>query len=283
MDAVTFLMIAVALGVALAFGAITSLALEGFTKYRQSFTQQVRFNFAELFLFLDPVKLFAVNIALIFVGGAVLYLVTGNLLLVIVYAVVLLLAPRILYAQIKKRRLHKLTHQLPDSLLMLSGALRAGSSLQQGISRLIEEVGPPLAQEFELFWREQRLGLPVDQALVNMQNRVPVEDFILVVSAMRIAREVGGNLAETLERLAETLRQKQMIEGKIRSLTAQGKLQGLIVGALPILLGIILTQMEPESMAPLTTTWYGWAVIAAVIVLEVLGYYFIRKIVSIDV
>jgi tight adherence protein B len=94
---------------------------------------------------------------------------------------------------------------------------------------------------------------------------------------------VGGNLAEVLERLAQTLRSKAVMEGKIKALTAQGKLQGIVVGMLPIFMAVVLNYLEPEAMAPLFTTWYGWVVVGVISVLLIVGGIFIRKIVSIDV
>jgi len=112
---------------------------------------------------------------------------------------------------------------------------------------------------------------------------MPLQDFILVVAALRISREVGGNLAEILETRAGTLRRKHEMEGKINSLTAQGKMQGLIMTLLPVFLLVILANMEPESMAPMFNTLAGWATLAVIAVMEVIGYFAIQKIVTIDV
>jgi len=131
--------------------------------------------------------------------------------------------------------------------------------------------------------REQRLGVSFDQALDNLEQRVDLEDMALFGSAMRVSRETGGNLAETLERLADTLRQKLAIEGKIRALTAQGKLQGFIVGLLPFALMFVLFKMEPEAMSRMFTTWYGLAVIGFIVLMEFIGGLIIKKIVTIDV
>jgi tight adherence protein B len=105
----------------------------------------------------------------------------------------------------------------------------------------------------------------------------------MVVAGMRISREVGGNLADILETLADTLRRKHTMEGKIKALTAQGKMQGIIMTALPLFLMLILTYMEPEAMQPLYHTMMGWAVLAIVAVMEVIGYVAINKITTIDV
>jgi tight adherence protein B len=140
-----------------------------------------------------------------------------------------------------------------------------------------------LGQEFSLLLREQRLGLTLDQTLSNLARRVPTPTTALVVSAMKIANETGGGLAETLERTAHTIRSRMQIEGKIRALTSQGKLQAWVVGALPLFLMLVLNSMEPEKMALLWTTKIGWGALILMAGMEAAGIFFIRKIVSIDV
>ena len=130
---------------------------------------------------------------------------------------------------------------------------------------------------------EQRLGVEFDTALSHMEKRLPIPDFVLLVAAMRITREVGGNFADILETLSVTLRRKHEMEGKIKALTAQGRLQGIVMACLPLGLMGALTKMEPEAMAPLYDPGVGWLVLLVVFVMIILGYAFIRKIVNIDV
>jgi tight adherence protein B len=193
------------------------------------------------------------------------------------------LVPRMAFKFFRWRRGHALRNQMPDAAMLVAGALRAGSSVSTAIAQMAEEIRPPISQEFELFMREQRLGVTFDEALDNLEKRVPLEDMTLFGSAMRVSRETGGNLAETLERLADTLRQKLTIEGKIRALTAQGKLQGFIVGLLPFALMFVLFKMEPGAMIKLFTTWYGLVVIGFIVLMEIVGGLIIKKIVTIDV
>ena len=131
--------------------------------------------------------------------------------------------------------------------------------------------------------REQKLGVSLEDSFESFSSRVDVEDVRLLASAITISKDVGGNLSEVLDRLASTLRAKSAMEGKIKALTSQGKLQGIVVGMLPLFLIFVLFQMEPEAMQPLFTTFYGWAVMAVIGVLLILGGVFIKKIVSIDV
>jgi tight adherence protein B len=131
--------------------------------------------------------------------------------------------------------------------------------------------------------REQRLGVSLEQSLNNLARRMPTQTTTLVVSAMRIASDTGGGLAETLERTAETIRSRLQLEGKIDALTSQGKMQAWVVGSLPLLLMVVLNKMDPESMGMLWHTPMGWATLAVIALLEIMGVYLIRKITSIDV
>ena len=126
-------------------------------------------------------------------------------------------------------------------------------------------------------------GVTLEQSLNNLARRVPTQTTVLVVSAMRIATETGGGLAETLERTAQTIRARLQMEGKIGALTAQGKLQAWVVGLLPVGLALVLNKMEPEAMSYLWHSQIGWGTLAILAVLEFLGVYVIRKIIAIDV
>jgi tight adherence protein B len=172
---------------------------------------------------------------------------------------------------------------LPDALLALGSALRAGATLQAGLRQIVAEGQAPLAQEFGLMLSEQRLGVTIDESLSNLYRRVPTETSNLVVSALRIAADTGGNLAETLERIAATVRARLHMEGRIRALTAQGRMQARVVGALPLLLIAVLYRLEPDAMRQLWTTAHGWAVLLTVLSLETFGLWMIRRIVRIDV
>jgi tight adherence protein B len=155
--------------------------------------------------------------------------------------------------------------------------------MTSAIQQMASEAQDPLAQEFSLVLREQRLGVTMEQCLNNLSRRVPTQTTVLVISAMRIASETGGGLAETLERTSQTIRSRLQMEGKIEALTAQGKMQAWVVGSLPILLMLVLNQMEPDSMAMLWHSRIGWATLVVIAFLEVMGVYLIRKITAIDV
>lgn len=245
--------------------------------------QAAQTTLADMFIFLDPQKMFRYNVVALLILPALVWLLTDNPVLVLFVAVTTLALPKYYISHLRKKRLRTFEAQLPDALLMVSGAMRAGASLNVALESMIKEQKPPLAQEFELMVREQRLGVDFDTALINIEKRNPIQDFAMVVAGMRISREVGGNFAEIMESLAKTLREKATMEGKIRSLTAQGKMQGIIMSALPLILMAILNVIEPKAMGAMFTTLIGWATLSVVLVMIGIGYLFISKITNIDV
>ncbi len=251
--------------------------------YKETFTESASANAADMFMFVDATRLFYINLIAIVVFPALIWLIIGDPLTAIAVFILLAVLPGIMYRKMRVKRLKKFEEQLPDGLMMLSGAMRAGASLNIALEGLVKEQPAPLGQEFELFMREQRIGTDFEKSLDNMESRLPLQDFAMLTSALRINREIGGNLAEIIESLAETLRRKQQMEGKIESLTSQGKLQGIVMTGLPILLGVLLYFLEPENMEKLWTTSIGYVVLAVIFFMEVMGYVMIRKITSIDV
>nr|WP_217345922.1 type II secretion system F family protein [Noviherbaspirillum sp. L7-7A]MBV0880276.1 type II secretion system F family protein [Noviherbaspirillum sp. L7-7A] len=276
-------LLAIALAAALLAWFLMQAGSGAMARYRASFTERTRFQAQEFFLFIDPKQLFMLNLAVMMLGSALAWVFTGNLLLAIPVFFALAMLPRLVYAALRRRRMQRFEQQLPDALMMLSGGLRAGVGLNAAMQQLVAEAHAPLAQEFTLMLREQRLGVTLEQSLNNLARRVPTQTTVLVVSAMRIASETGGGLAETLERTAHTIRSRLQMEGKIGALTAQGKLQAWVVSLLPMLLMLILNHMEPEAMSYLWHTRLGWATLAGIALLESLGVYVIRRIVAIDV
>ena len=236
----------IAVAMLMALYAIRSFYLE----FKNQFTENARVSMEDLFLFIDPAAIIRLNLALLLLLPAFVWFLTGAWPLALLVALLTAAMPRIAYVALKARRLQRINEQMPDALAMLASALRAGSSLQMGLTLLVNESPAPISQEFSIVLRAQRLGMALEDALEGLGKRLNIEDMDLFVSAMVIAKEVGGNLAEILERLSQTLRTKASMEGKIRALTAQGKMQGWVVGLLPLALGAVLYTMDPEAMSP---------------------------------
>jgi tight adherence protein B len=273
----------VAVSVALLVWFAVEVGTGTLTRYRATFTERTKFQVQEFFLFIDPRKVFAANLAVMGIGGTLAWGATHSALVGIGVFANLALLPRLLYAWMRRKRLRTFEEQLPDALMMLAGGMRAGVGLTSAIQQLVSEAQPPISQEFSLLLREQRMGVTLEQALSNLNRRVPTQTTVLVVSAMRVATETGGGLSDTLERTAHTIRSRLQMESKIGALTAQGKLQAWVVGLLPLALMAILNRMEPEAMGMMWHTRLGWGTLAVIAFLEFMGVWIIRKIIAIDV
>lgn len=252
-------------------------------RYRQAFTQTARLQLSEFFLFIDPMQLWVANLVLCIVVAFLAAILTGSPIIVLAGVAGCIFLPRRWVLHLRRQRLRRFDAQLPDALLALASTLRAGAGMGSALREIVGEAPVPLAQEFGLLMREQRLGVPFDTALANLAARMPSEATSLVVSALRIATDTGGNLAEALERIAALLRARLHMEGRVDALTAQGRMQAWVVGCLPLLLALVLHRLEPEAMARLWSTPVGWATVAAIVLMEFTGLWLIRRIVRIDV
>lgn len=252
-------------------------------RYRDTFTEQAHFTLADMFLFLDPQVLWRVNLLAFLALPLLLWFLTDNVVLVIAALIVIAILPKKVYALLRQRRIDRIQQQLPDGLMMVAGSMRAGLGFAPALESLARDTDPPLAQEFALVLREQRMGIKLEEALAHFNQRVPVQDVTLFVSAVSISREVGGNLAESLAALAETLRRRLIMEGKVKSLTAQGRLQGIVMALMPVGLIAFLSLAYPDTMHDLYHTPIGWGIVGIAFVMEYLGYRMSLKIVTIDI
>jgi tight adherence protein B len=198
--------------------------------------------------------------------------------------------PRLWLGRRKSGRLKAFNKQLPDTITLIANALRAGSSFLQAIELVVRESRPPISTEFGRVIREVNLGLPFDVALENMVQRVKSEDFELMATAIAIQHQVGGNLAEILDSIAFTIRERIRIKGEIRTLTAQQRLSGYVVGGLPFFLALFIYVAAPSFFSPMfdkPPEFLGIPLGVILLGIAVLamgaGFYFIRKIVDIEV
>ena len=184
---------------------------------------------------------------------------------------------------LRNRRRDKFNMQLVEALGTMSNALRAGFSVNQAFESVVENGDKPISQEFEVVLQQLRIGMSFEDALASMDRRVQSDDLTLVVTSMDIARKTGGNLTEIFDRISETIRGRMRIERRVKTLTAQGRMQGIIVSAMPFLLGIAMTALKPDMMIPFLTSVKGAGCIALAVALVGVGWMFIRKIIKIDV
>lgn len=190
--------------------------------------------------------------------------------------------PELFIIFLRRRRQLAFSEQLVDGLVLMANGMRSGFTLQQAIDMLIEEMPAPLSQEFELVRREYRVGVDLDVALRNCVNRTKDEDLDLVVTAIQITRQLGGNLAEVFDRIVAMVRERKILKGKAEALTSEGKMQAVVVGLLPYVFMFAMTKVNPDLMRLMWTTFPGIFCLVAVIVLDLIGYLWVRKVASVE-
>ena len=183
----------------------------------------------------------------------------------------------------RKRRFAKFGAQFPDALSLMARALRSGHSLNSGMHMISEEMAAPIGLEFQMAFEEQNLGIPVEQALKNMMKRMPNLDLKFFITAVSIQRQTGGDLAEIIDKICEVVRERFKIYGMIQALTGEGRLSGAVLMGLPIALFIAVYHLNQEYVMLLFTHPFGKKMIAAGIVLQILGAVVIKKIIDIKV
>jgi tight adherence protein B len=216
-------------------------------------------------------------------AAGVVWLVTAHPLMTFLTLVGLIVLPNKYYAWQHKKRVALIDSQVPDMLAMSAGAMSAGASLMVALESVSRDGPHPIKLELDMMLREVRLGIDLDLALDHLAVRVKSEEMIMVAAAIKIARESGGNLSEALEKLSRAVRERQNMEKKILSLTAQGRMQAIAMAGLPYCLLYALFQLDPVAMAPMFYTWLGWGVFLAVSVWITVGFKIIKKIMDIDI
>jgi tight adherence protein B len=211
------------------------------------------------------------------------YTINQNFFVAVIFGGLAYFAPGFYVKYRQRRRSKALNGQLGDTILLLSNALKAGYSFAQSMATIARSAPAPMSDEFNRAVREMNLGITVDEALDHMNQRIQSEDFDLMVTAVQIHRVVGGNLAEILDTIAFTIRERIRIHGEIRTLTAQARASGYIITALPFVLVAILTVVSPTYILPLFREPLGWFFLTLSLVMMAVGYSVIRRIASIEV
>lgn len=208
----------------------------------------------------------------------------GQLVMAVLGGFVGFFTPRIVVARLTARRLIKFETQLPDTLGLWTNALRSGYSVLQSMEAISRDAPDPTSTEFKRVVQEVQLGIDMEDAFEHLLQRMESEDLDLVVTAVNIQREVGGNLAEILEVIGHTVRERIKLKGEIRVLTAQGRITGYLISFLPIALGLFLNAINPSYVGLLfTNRTCGWPMIAIALTMIGIGMAVIQKIVDIEI
>jgi tight adherence protein B len=215
--------------------------------------------------------------------SAIFGMLLGSVLLAAVFLLLGIIGPHVYLTFKKSRRIKAFNDQLADTLQLMGGSLLAGLSLAQSADTVVREGTEPMTSEFRRALIEARLGVPLEDGFEAIAERMQSLDFRWVVMAVRIQREVGGNLAEVLNQVSATIRERAYLRRQVRSLSAEGRLSAWILGSLPVGIVAFLSFSRPEYLAPMVTTPLGWMMIAVAAVLMLLGVLWLRQIVKMEV
>jgi tight adherence protein B len=233
---------------------------------------------------LRPAEWLLLRAAIAVVGGLVgLLLGAGSIALGVLLVLAALLGPWIYLKMKRSKRLKAFSSGLADTLQLMSGSLSAGLSLAQSIDTIVREGSEPIAGEFRRVVVESRLGVTIEDSLDGVAQRMDSRDFQWVVMAIRIQREVGGNLAELLLTVAATLREREYLRRHVRALSAEGRLSCYILGGLPPVFLLYLALSKPDYVQPMFTTPIGWALCFGMSVLLGVGVFWMAKVAKVDV
>jgi tight adherence protein B len=241
-----------------------------------------------MFVEVDKRRVTTLMLLLSFGLGTVVFLVLlPNVFLALVLASMITVAgwtlPLALARLLYERRCNMFVDQMVDGLTIMANGIKSGLSVTQSMERVVENLGNPISQEFALVLSQIRIGRSVEEALIEMGERIPRPDVQMFVTSINILKETGGNLAETFATISTTVRERQKIEKKIQAMTAQGLMQGIIVTLVPVFLLIVFSLVNPGYIKPLFSTTFGVILLLMTFGLQVLGGITIRKIVKIKV
>lgn len=237
----------------------------------------------EMFLDIPLKKLMLMDVVGPCLSGILGYLLTHKLLFALGFAVIGLVVPFIIVRRLEIIRRQKFATQLVDGLMLLSSSLKAGLSLLQSFEALVEEMPAPISQEFSLVIRQIQIGVSLDQALLSLKKRMRVDELDMVVTAIMVGRETGGNLTEIFTQVARTIQERNKIIGRVNALCIQGKLQGIIMSVLPILFGVFVYKTNPHFFDVFIKDSFGRMLFGYAIVSQIVGMFFIRKFSRIEI
>lgn len=252
-------------------------------QYRERFGREVQTELQAAFLFTNVTHIFWLNCAVVVSSVFMVVWLTGHAAPAVGVALLLAVIPKLILRSMKRRRVQAFRAQMPEVLSLLSVSLKAGAALNSALAEIADQMPAPARQEITMVLREQRMGRSLDSALGSLESRVPVEETMLLVSALRLGLRSGGSLSQTLLALATAMRRRLMLEGKVKALTAQGRMQAWVMGLLPFgVLGALLT-MQPELTDLYFATSEGLILIALVCALQLAGAWSISRMVAIEV
>ncbi|MBW8382418.1 MAG: type II secretion system F family protein, partial [Youngiibacter sp.] len=269
----------------------TSKKKQGFSIFKvmgnavpqKSYFEKIRIKLLQAYVKMKPEEFIGMSLMSALILGLILFLIGRNILYGVLGALIGYKFPDLYIGSIKKKRGRLLNSQLPQALTLISNGLRAGFSFPQSLNVAGKEMDSPISDEFLKVLRDNSLGKPMEEALENLSKRTDDEDLDMFVTALLIQRQVGGNLAEVLDTISNTIRERVKLRGEIRSLTAQGRLSAAIISLLPIALSLAVSILNPGYLDVLFTTLPGIIALVVAVVMELIGIFLLIKLVNIEI
>ncbi|MGE5473742.1 MAG: type II secretion system F family protein [Ignavibacteriales bacterium] len=252
-------------------------------KFLDGYRSKIQANLIKANIPLKSEEFINLRIILCIGLGLIPYLTGKGIVIAIISGVLGWFIPYMYVNTRIKKRIKQFNDSLGDAIVLISNSLKAGFSFFQAVDVVSKEMDGPIAQEFGIMQKEINLGCTTEEALENLNNRIKSSDLELLITAVMIQRQVGGNLAEVLDNISTTIRERIKIKGEIKTITAQGRMSGMVIAILPPALGFIIYLINPEHIGLLFKSTLGFILIGASIGMELLGIYFIKKIVDIEI
>ncbi len=283
-----------AVAVGLGVWALVSVGFQMLDKWKEKFLAETEMEMEEMLMQIPAAKILNYSLIIAAILAVLIFGITapsprgfnwkfGTVASIVIFASTMA-GSRYFLKFLRTRRLNKFNDQLEEALMSMGNALKAGFSINQAVEMVIKQKRNPISLEFKLMMQQTQLGVSFDDALRNMARRVGSEDFHLVATSIITARQTGGDLTGVFARLANVIRERLRIQRRIRTLTAQGRLQGTVLGSLPIvLLGILYFFVDPTIVRNFFSHPVGIVGLILFVILEVCGFLTIRKIVNIDI
>ncbi|MDD5465680.1 MAG: type II secretion system F family protein [Candidatus Omnitrophica bacterium] len=274
----------------LIFGSIAGLAyeliplfLERYSQLQSKRMEKASKELHQMFIFTEKHRLLPMFTITPLVLGTLGFIILRNPLGALIGAGLGLLLPRIWIKNMGRKRQNDFGRQLVDALMLLSSSLRAGMSLPQAFEVLTEEMPAPISDEFALVIKENKMGVTLEDCLAHLKQRIPLDDLELLTTAISISRETGGDLTEIFANLVHTIREKRKLDDRVRVLTVQGRLQGAIMGLLPIAFGVFIYFINPSNFDVMLNDRFGQMLLVWAVISEVIGVILIRKLSKVDI
>jgi len=269
--------------VAMFFGFSTPMATELLQRIQGKKADVAEKKLDMMFIQVSKNKLLLLYTFSPLILGVVAFILLNNVGVTIIAIALGFIVPSIVIKQMENQRKKKLQNQLVDGVMLLSSSLKGGLSLIQSIEVLVEEMPPPISQEFGLILRENKMGVTLDESLRRLNDRMKIDELAFLISSLLVARETGGDLTKVLSRLATTIRDNRKLQEKITTLTLQGKLQGMIMSVLPFLFVGWVMAFNKKHFEIMFSSETGRMLLILAVFLQIIGMFLIRKFSSVKI